>query len=48
MIADHANGTTKVINGPLAGKGLDEVRKQLGTAWLGTKGVSEKAVDSLC
>nr|WP_154958274.1 type I phosphomannose isomerase catalytic subunit [Paenibacillus xylanexedens] len=42
MIADHANGTTKVINGPLAGKGLDEVREQLGTSWLGTKGVSEK------
>lgn len=42
MIADHANGTTKVINGPLAGKGLDEVREQFGTSWLGTKGVSEK------
>lgn len=42
MIADHPNGTTKVINGALAGKGLDEVREQLGTAWLGTKGVSEK------
>jgi len=42
MIADHPNGTTKVINGELAGKGLDEVREQLGTSWLGTKGVSEK------
>jgi len=42
MIADHANGTTQVLNGPLAGKGLDEVREQLGTAWLGSKGVSEK------
>ncbi|MFX3647734.1 MAG: type I phosphomannose isomerase catalytic subunit [Paenibacillus sp.] len=42
MIADHPNGTTKVLNGSLAGKGLDEVREQLGTEWLGTKGVSEK------
>ncbi|NMI03003.1 class I mannose-6-phosphate isomerase [Paenibacillus sp. SZ31] len=42
MIADHPNGTTKVLNGALAGKGLDEVREQLGTEWLGTKGVSEK------
>lgn len=43
MIADHPNGTTKVINGELAGKGLDEVRELLGTEWLGTKGVSKKA-----
>ncbi|OAX50109.1 type I phosphomannose isomerase catalytic subunit [Paenibacillus sp. AD87] len=42
MIADHPNGTTQVLNGVLAGKGLDEVREQLGTAWLGNKGVSEK------
>jgi len=31
-----------VINGELAGKGLDEVRELLGTEWLGTKGVSKK------
>ncbi|MDP4095414.1 class I mannose-6-phosphate isomerase [Paenibacillus sp. P96] len=42
MIADHANGTTAVVNGPLAGKGLNELREQFGTEWLGSKGVSEK------
>ncbi|MCM3783359.1 class I mannose-6-phosphate isomerase [Neobacillus mesonae] len=42
MIADHPNGTTKIINGELAGTGLDEIRKQYGREWLGTKGVSEK------
>ncbi|MEK5057822.1 mannose-6-phosphate isomerase [Paenibacillus sp. FSL H7-0326] len=42
MIADHPNGTTKVMNGELAGTGLDEIREQYGKSWLGTKGVSEK------
>lgn len=42
MIADHTNGTTSVCNGPLAGKGLDELREQFGTKWLGSKGISAK------
>ncbi|WP_195575929.1 type I phosphomannose isomerase catalytic subunit [Paenibacillus sp. 1001270B_150601_E10] len=42
MIGDHPNGTTKVVNGELAGKGLDEVRETLGKEWFGTKGFSEK------
>lgn len=42
MIGDHPNGTTKVENGELAGKGLDEVRETLGKEWFGTKGFSEK------
>lgn len=42
MIGDHPNGTTKVVNGELAGKGLDEVREALGKEWFGTKGFSEK------
>ncbi|WP_311082141.1 type I phosphomannose isomerase catalytic subunit [Paenibacillus polymyxa] len=42
MIADHPNGTTTVINGELAGKGLDEIRETYGQEWLGAKGVSEK------
>ncbi|MDO7907443.1 class I mannose-6-phosphate isomerase [Paenibacillus sp. JX-17] len=42
MIADHANGTTSVLNGALAGLGLDEIRTQYGQEWLGTKGVSEQ------
>ncbi|WP_338552504.1 type I phosphomannose isomerase catalytic subunit [Paenibacillus sp. KS-LC4] len=42
MIGDHPNGTTKVINGELAGKGLDEIREAYGREWFGTKGFSEK------
>ncbi|WP_018886464.1 type I phosphomannose isomerase catalytic subunit [Paenibacillus massiliensis] len=42
MIADHPNGTTTVLNGPLAGQGLDAIREQLGKDWLGSKGVSEQ------
>lgn len=42
VVGDHPNGTTKVINGPLAGKGLDEIRDVFGTAWLGSKGISAK------
>lgn len=42
MISDHPNGITKVINGELAGAGLDEIRKQYGREWFGTKGFSEK------
>lgn len=42
MIADHPNGTTTVLNGPLAGQGLDAIREQLGKEWLGSKGVSEQ------
>ncbi|WP_211746687.1 type I phosphomannose isomerase catalytic subunit [Paenibacillus sp. Marseille-Q4541] len=42
MIADHPNGTTKVLNGDLAGSGLDEIRETYGRNWLGTKGVSEQ------
>ncbi|BFH70350.1 type I phosphomannose isomerase catalytic subunit [Paenibacillus dendritiformis] len=42
MIGDHPNGTTKVINGELAGQGLDHVREQYGKEWFGKKGFSEK------
>lgn len=42
MIGDHPNGTTKVINGELAGRGLDEIREAYGREWFGTKGFSEK------
>lgn len=38
MIGDHPNGTTKVMNGPLAGLGLDEVRERYGHVFFGTKG----------
>lgn len=41
MIADHPNGTTSVVNGELAGLGLDQVREQLGSEWFGKKGFSE-------
>ncbi|MDT9724625.1 class I mannose-6-phosphate isomerase [Xylanibacillus composti] len=41
-IADHANGRSTVANGELAGKGLDEIRAELGSAWFGTKGASAK------
>mgnify|MGYP002623839878 CR=1 FL=1 len=36
-IGDHPNGTTKVVNGELAGTGLDEVRKRFGAEWFGSK-----------
>ena len=42
MIADHPNGTTRVENGPLAGKGLDEIRETFGREWFGAKGFSER------
>ncbi|KIL38919.1 mannose-6-phosphate isomerase [Gordoniibacillus kamchatkensis] len=42
MIGDHPNGTTKVVNGELAGRGLDEIRTQFGREWFGSKGFSEK------
>jgi mannose-6-phosphate isomerase len=42
MIGDHPNGTTKVVNGELAGLGLDEIREQYGREWFGTRGFSEK------
>ncbi|MDR0267362.1 type I phosphomannose isomerase catalytic subunit [Paenibacillus sp.] len=42
MIADHPNGTTSVVNGELAGKGLDQIREELGKEWFGSKGFSEK------
>ncbi|MFD2114451.1 type I phosphomannose isomerase catalytic subunit [Paenibacillus yanchengensis] len=38
MIADHPNGVTTVENGPLAGKGLDEIRQTYGQTWFGTNG----------
>ncbi|PYI53009.1 type I phosphomannose isomerase catalytic subunit [Paenibacillus flagellatus] len=38
MIGDHPNGTTKVINGELAGLGLDEVRERYGKSVFGAKG----------
>lgn len=42
MIGDHPNGVTKVVNGPLAGLGLDDVREQYGREWFGTSGFSPK------
>jgi mannose-6-phosphate isomerase len=42
MIADHPNGTTRVVNGPLAGKGLDEIRETYGREWFGSRGFSER------
>ncbi|WP_106766641.1 type I phosphomannose isomerase catalytic subunit [Paenibacillus faecalis] len=41
MIADHPNGTTSVVNGELAGLGLDQVREKFGAKWFGKKGFSE-------
>ncbi|WP_438444615.1 type I phosphomannose isomerase catalytic subunit [Gorillibacterium sp. sgz5001074] len=41
-IGDHPNGTTKVMNGELAGLGLDQVREQYGKDFFGPKGFSEK------
>lgn len=40
MIGDHPNGTTKVINGELAGLGLDEIREKYGSSVFGAKGYS--------
>lgn len=42
MIGDHPNGTTRVINGELAGLGLDQIREQYGKEFFGTRGFSEK------
>lgn len=42
MIGDHPNGTTKVVNGELAGQGLDYIREQYGREWFGSNGFSEK------
>jgi len=38
LIADHPNGVSRVVNGPLAGQGLDAVREAYGEAWFGTRG----------
>ncbi len=42
MIGDHPNGTTRVVNGPLAGLGLDAIRELYGKEWFGSRGFSEK------
>lgn len=42
MIGDHPNGTTKVMNGALAGLGLDQIREQYGREFFGTNGYSEE------
>jgi mannose-6-phosphate isomerase len=42
MIGDHPNGTTKVMNGELAGRGLDEIRREFGGMLFGSKGFSQK------
>lgn len=39
MIGDHPHGTTKVVNGDLAGLGLDEVCGQYGKQWFGSRGL---------
>lgn len=41
MIADHPNGTSSVVNGELAGLGLDAIRERFGREWFGKKGHSE-------
>ncbi|NOU79808.1 class I mannose-6-phosphate isomerase [Paenibacillus sp. LMG 31459] len=41
MIADHPNGTSSVVNGELAGLGLDAIRAQFGHEWFGSKGITE-------
>lgn len=38
MISDHPNGITRVMNGPLQGLGLDQVREKYGKEWFGTHG----------
>jgi mannose-6-phosphate isomerase len=38
MIADHPNGVSRVVNGPLAGEGLDAVRQEYGKDWFGIRG----------
>lgn len=42
MIGDHPNGTTKVMNGELAGLGLDDIREKYGREFFGTRGFSER------
>lgn len=42
MIGDHPNGITKVVNGPLQGIGLDEIRERFGNEWFGLHGSSSK------
>lgn len=41
MIADHPNGTSSVVNGELAGQGLDQIREGYGREWFGSKGYLE-------
>lgn len=41
MIADHPNGVSRVANGALAGKGLDEIRELVGASWFGSKGATD-------
>lgn len=43
MISDHPNGITKIMNGPLAGTGLDVLREQFGAQWFGKNGLSGKS-----
>ncbi|MCC3375581.1 type I phosphomannose isomerase catalytic subunit [Cohnella sp. REN36] len=40
MIADHPNGVSHVLNGELAGQGLDAIRERFGASWLGEKAQS--------
>jgi mannose-6-phosphate isomerase len=42
-IGDHPNGTTVVVNGELAGVGLDAVRQQYGSEWFGKKFAKNKS-----
>lgn len=41
-IGDHPNGTSRILNGELAGKGLDQVREAYGQDFFGSKGFSEQ------
>lgn len=43
MISDHPNGITKIVNGALAGTGLDVLREQFGAEWFGKNGLSGKS-----
>ncbi|WP_080836409.1 type I phosphomannose isomerase catalytic subunit [Cohnella massiliensis] len=38
MIADHPNGVSHVLNGELAGQGLDRIRETVGAEWFGDRG----------
>lgn len=42
-IADHPNGISTIMNGDLAGRGLDEIRQEYGSEWFGSKFIAHKS-----